>query len=126
MSAARCFAEARFQLCADLSCLLLYLFVLGHDDVEAARGSEDVEHGNKFLVVIEPFSHRDNNEVIRSAGGPLSGWIEPAQRLDHVANEFQSDGFRSGCRKYVDNAAPNGERPVLLDGILRSKARVGK
>ena len=47
------------------------LFVLGHDDVEAARGSEDVEHGNKFLVVIEPFSHRDNNEVIRSAGGPL-------------------------------------------------------
>ena len=124
MAAARCIAEARFELVADLARLLLDLFVLGHDDVEAVRRARKSSTGTSSLVVVEPFAHRNDNELIGRAGGSLRRRVEPAQRLDHVADELDAHRFGSRRGKYVDDAAANREGAVLVYGILTSEARV--
>ena len=76
------------------------------------------------MLVVEPFADRDDDDLIGGAGGTLRRRIEPAQRLDHVADELEADRLGIAGRKDVDDAAADREGAVLVDGIFASEAGV--
>jgi hypothetical protein len=85
----------------------------------------EIDDGHRCHIV-KAVTGRDQLDVISQSCRSLCRWVETAERLDHIANEFDPDWFQRRGRKHIDNPAPYRECTVLIDGILTRKSAVNE
>jgi len=115
-----------FELVANLLRLFPDLLFLRDHKPQATRRREELEQRNRILLFVKPLAHGHDEQLIGCAGRTLCRWIEAPQRFDHVPHELDAHRFGVTRREYVDNAATNRKRAVLLDRILSRKARINE
>ena len=89
---------------------------------QSLRSRQEIEQADQVLV--ELFARRHDVDLIGRAGGSLCRRIEPAQALDHVADELDANRLGVGRGKHVDDAAADGKRAVLVNRILAGETSV--
>ena len=120
-----CLLKAVLQLIAEFDRLLTNEVQLGDDPVHPAWCSgHEIDDRDQRLAVVESLARRDELNVICRPCGSLSRRIETADRLDHVADEFDAYRFEGRRRKHVDDSSANGEGTVLIDGVFAREAAV--
>src|SRR5262245_19535265 len=115
-----------FELGANLLRLFPNLLLLGDHKAQTTRRGEELEQRNRILLFVKSLAHGHDEQLIGCAGGTLCRWIEAPQRFDHIPHELDAHRFGVTRREYVDDAATNRKRAMLLDRILTRKAGINE
>ena len=128
LAAARRLVVAVLNLVDELQRLGVDLVTLGHDDAVILRPRQVLEERR---APVRPgrgrrqdISQRHDRDLIDRLDGPLCRRVVPAQRLDRVADELESNRVAFTCREHVENAATDGELAMFIRRIFPGESRV--
>ena len=99
-------------------------FVALGDDHPRLPGAGQVVEYHRAAILREYIAQRHHEKLIDRGDRSLGGRVVAAHRLDHVADEFESDWLRFACGIHVEDAAAHRELAVLVHRVLAAEARV--